>query len=97
MEGEGNVTFNGCPFTGTRAIKVHEAYGTEVASVVVDDCSFTLSEKPGVVIGDLNADTSVTITNSTFATQAGDQGKYIYESDTDVSAFTFAESGNTVK
>ena len=93
----GNVTFNGCTFTGTRAIKVHEAYGTEVASVVVDDCSFTLSEKPGVAIGNLNADTSVTITDSTFETQPGDQNKYIYETDTDVSAFTFAESGNTVK
>lgn len=78
----GNVTFKNCTFAGTRAIKIHEAYGTEVASVVVDNCSFTLSEKPGVVIGTLDAGTSVTIKNSEFiGCQPGDQGKYIYETD----------------
>jgi len=77
----GNATFKNCTFTGTRAIKTHEAYGSDVASVVVDNCSFTLSEKPGVVIGTLNDGTSVTIKNSSFATQAGDQGKFIYETD----------------
>lgn len=92
----GNVRFVRCEFTGTRAIKIHERYGSEVESVSVEDCTFELSEKPGVVIGDLNADSEVTITGSTFDTQAGDQSKYIYESDTDVSTFTFSESGNTV-
>lgn len=92
----GNVRFVRCEFTGTRAIKIHECYDFEVESVTVEDCTFELSEKPGVVIGNLNADTEVTITGSTFDTQAGDQGKYIYESDTDVSTFTFSESGNTV-
>lgn len=92
----GDVTIKNSTFTGTRAVKVHEAYGTEVASVVVDNCTFTLSEKPGVVIGDLNANTAVTIKNSKFATQPGDQGKYIYESDTDVNAFNFTETNNKV-
>ena len=93
----GNATFTDCEFTGTRAIKIHEAYGSEVESVTVTDCTFTLSQKPGVVIGDLNADTTVTITGSTFDTTAGDQGLYIYETDTDVSTFKFSETGNTVK
>ena len=92
----GNVAITNCTFTGTRAIKIHEAYGSEVESVTVSDCSFTLSEKPGVVIGDLNADTTVTITGSDFNTKAGDQGKYIYETDTDVSTFEFSETGNTI-
>ena len=93
----GNVAITNCTFTGTRAIKIHEAYGSEVESVTVTDCTFTLSQKPGVVIGDLNADTTVTITGSTFDTTAGDQGLYIYETDTDVSTFKFSETGNTVK
>jgi hypothetical protein len=92
----GNVRFVRCDFTGTRAIKIHECYGTEVESVMVEDCTFELSEKPGVVIGDVNAETEIAITGSTFDTKAGDQGKYIYETDTDVSTFDFSESGNTV-
>ena len=92
----GNVTIKNSTFTGTRAVKIHEADGTEVTSVVVDNCTFTLSEKPGVVIGDLNANTAVTIKNSQFATQPGDQGKYIYESDTAEDTFNFSESNNKV-
>ena len=92
----GDVTIKNSTFAGTRAIKVHEAYGTEVSSVVVDNCTFTLNEKPGVVIGDVNANTAVTIKNSQFATQPGDQGKYIYESDTAEDTFNFSESNNKV-
>lgn len=92
----GNVVIKDSAFSGTRAVKIHEAYSSEVESVVVDNCTFTLSEKPGVVIGDLNAVTKVTIKNSKFDTQAGDQGKYIYESDTDVSAFNFIEQDNSI-
>ncbi|MBO5365894.1 MAG: hypothetical protein J6A39_04630, partial [Peptococcaceae bacterium] len=91
----GNVTFNNCEFTGTRGIKIHEDYGTDVKSVRVDNCTFELSEKPGVVIGTLNTDTIVRITNSAFATQPGDQGLYIYETDTDVKTFKFTEKNNT--
>lgn len=92
----GTAKFEKCTFSGTRGLKIHEAYGSEVVSVVVDDCTFELSEKPGVVIGDLNAATTVKITDSTFATTAGDQGKYIYESDTEVETFNFSESNNEV-
>ena len=95
---EGNTTFNGCTFTGARGLKVHEAYGSEVASVVVDGCTFgPLTKKPGIALGDLNAQTSVTIKNSTFdGCQAGDQKLYMYETDTDVTTFTFVTENNTV-
>ena len=94
----GSATFTGCTFTGARGLKTHEAYGSEVVSVVVDDCYFgPLSKKPGVAIGTMNAETAITIKNSTFAgTQAGDQGNYIYETDTDVTTFSFTEKDNLV-
>ena len=53
--------------------------------------------KPGIALGDLNAETSVTIKNSTFdGCQAGDQKLYMYETDTDVTTFTFVTENNTV-
>ena len=94
----GNTVLKDCEFTGTRAVKIHEAYGTNVDSVVIEDCYFACSEKPGVVIGDLDATTSVSIENCVFeGCKAGDQGLFIYESDTDVTKFEFAESNNEVK
>lgn len=95
---DGKATFTGCTFTGTRGLKTHEQYGSEVISVVVKDCTFgPLSEKPGVVIGTLNAATTVSITDSKFVDcQPGDQSKYIYESDTDVTTFNFIEKNNTL-
>ena len=94
----GEVSFYDCIFTGTRGIKIHEAYGSEIDSVEVALCAFgPLTEKPGVAIGTLNADTSITIKNSTFTDcQSGEQGKYIYESDTPLQNFNFYESGNTI-
>lgn len=94
----GVATFTGCTFEGYRGLKMHEDYDSEISSVVVDNCEFgPLSEKPGVAIGDVNPDTVVTIINSTFVDcQPGDQGKYIYESDTDVTTFVFTEENNTV-
>ena len=95
---EGNTTFNGCTFTGARGLKVHEAYGSEVVSVVVDGCTFgPLTKKPGIALGDLNADTSVTIKNSLFlGCQPGDQNLYMYETDTDVTTFDFKNENNEV-
>ena len=94
----GIATFVGCTFEGYRGLKMHEAYGSEIATVVVDNCDFgPLSKKPGVAIGTLNGNTSVTIKNSNFVNcQPGDQGKYIYESDTDVATFSFLLENNTV-
>ena len=90
--------FNECLVEGYRGIKMHEAYGSEVEEVVIDNCHFNkLSKKPGVAMGDLNADTKVVIKNSTFTNcQAGDQGLYIYETDTDVTTFDFTEENNTI-
>ena len=94
----GDITFTSCTFNGTSAIKVHEAYGSDVSSVAVDGCTFNALFKPGVVIGNVDAATSVTITNSTFnGCAAGSQGMYIYETDTPVDSFSFVMSGNTVK
>ena len=94
----GATTFEGCTFAGARGLKVHEAYGSEVESVVVDGCTFSqLTKKPGIALGTLNAETSVTIKNSTFdRCQAGDQENYMYETDTDVTTFTFVVENNTV-
>ena len=94
----GSATFTNCSFTGYRGLKTHEAYGSEVSAVIVKDCAFTnITKKPGLALGTLNADTTVSITGSTFINcQAGDQGLYIYETDTDVTTITFTEKNNTV-
>ena len=96
--GHGDVTFEDCSFTGTRGAKIHEAYGSEVDSVIFDDCAFEkLTKKPGLAIGDLNENTEVTIKDCVFdGVKAGDQGKFIYESDTDISEFDFNLESNTV-
>ena len=96
---DGVATFENCTFTGARGLKVHEAYGSEVASVSVNNSKFVeLSKKPGIALGTLNAATSVSITNCQFiGTQAGDQGNYKYETDTDVTTFaSFADESNVV-
>ncbi len=92
----GNATFVNCKFNGVRGLKTHEAYGSEVASILVDNCTFTITSKPGVVIDTLNANTTITIQNSTFTNcAAGNQSKYIYETNTDVSTFNFVLKNNT--
>ncbi len=94
----GEVKFNGCKFSGARGIKVHEQYGTEVEEVVVDNCQFNnLSKKPGMAIGTVNAATKIEIKNSVFNNcQPGDQGLFMYETDTNVTTFDFSQTNNTV-
>ncbi len=92
----GVASFNKCVFEGWRGLKTHEAYGSEVATITVDDCDFTLTKKPGVVIGNVNADTTISIKDSRFNTPAGDQGLHVYESDTDVTTFNFTTENNTL-
>ncbi|MBE7068665.1 MAG: hypothetical protein E7381_05130, partial [Clostridiales bacterium] len=94
----GSASFTNCTFTGYRGLKMHEAYGTEINSVTVKDCTFSnLTKKPGIAIGTLNADTTVSVTDSIFFNcQPGDQGLYIYETDTDVTTFNFTQENNTV-
>ncbi len=94
----GKATFTNCIFEGTRGLKTHETYGSEVDTIVVDNCSFgPLSKKPGMAIGTVNADTTIVIKNSAFANvQAGDQGLFIYETDTDVTTFNFTCENNVL-
>ena len=96
---DGSATFTGCTFTGCRGLKMHEDYGTEISSVVVKNCTFTdITKKPGIAIGDLNANTKVSVTDSTFINcQKGDQSLYIYETDTDATTFDFTEKNNIVE
>ena len=95
---DGLVGFDGCTFKGTRGLKVHEDYGSEVAGVLVENCEFgPMSKKPGIALGTLNADTEIHILDSKFIDcQAGDQGLYIYETDTDVNTFEFTSKNNTI-
>ena len=100
----GNATFTGCTFTGYRAIKVHEQYGTKVGTVIVDGCTFkNVTEKPGVVFGTLASDVVVTIKNSAFincaegSSSKADREPYIFESDTKRDLFHLTLENNTVK
>ncbi|MBE6964525.1 MAG: hypothetical protein E7441_00635 [Ruminococcaceae bacterium] len=95
---DGSAVFDNCTFTGYRGLKTHEDYGSEVSSVVVKNCTFnSITKKPGIALGTLNADTTVSVTGSTFINcQAGDQGLYIYETDTDVTTINFTNENNTV-
>ena len=95
---DGIVGFNECTFKGTRGLKVHEDYGSEVAGVLVENCEFgPMSKKPGIALGTLNADTEISITDSKFIDcQAGDQKLFIYETDTDVESFEFTSKNNTI-
>ena len=93
---DGKVTVSKSTIEGPRGIKVHEAYGSEVASVAIDKCTFILTQKPALAIGDVNADTAISIKNSEISAQPGDQGLYIYETDTDVTTFNFTCENNTL-
>lgn len=94
----GSAIFTNCTFTGKRGIKTHEQYGSEVTSIVIDSCIFSnLTQKPGVAIGSMNKETVITIKNSAFyGCQPGDNKLYIYESDTEISAFTMKLENNVV-
>jgi len=83
--------FYDCSFVGTRGFKTHEQYGNDVKNILIDGCKFVnLTEKPGLALGTLNADTTIKVTNSVFVNcQPGDQDMYAYESDTDVTTFGF--------
>ena len=96
---DGVANFENCTFNGARGLKVHEAYGSEVVSVSVNNSKFVeLSKKPGVALGTLNAATSISFTNNQFiGTQAGEQGNYKYETDTDLTSLKlFVDNNNVV-
>ena len=95
---DGIVGFNECTFKGTRGLKIHEDYGSEVVAVLIENCEFgPIAKKPGIAIGTLNADTEVYVSDSKFTDcQAGDQNLYMYETDTDVNTFEFTSQNNTI-
>lgn len=80
----GNAVFEGCTFTGYRALKMHDYSGFK-GDVVINNCTFdSITTKPGVVVGDVvYGETTLKITNNTFinANVPGDQNNYTYESD----------------
>ena len=95
---DGDASFENCSFTGPRGIKIHEKYGSEVGTVIIDNNTFIdLSEKPGLAIGTVNADTTVKLTNNMFVnTQPGDQSNHKYETDTVTTTFNFVDANNKV-
>lgn len=105
---DGSASFTSCTFEGTRAIKIHEKDTDDVVEVSVDKCLFNkLSEKPGVVIGEITAnpkETTVSVTNSKFIDcYAWDKVGSIegidgcYETDTKTETFNFELKNNTVQ
>lgn len=113
---DGSASFTGCTFDGTRALKIHEKEpekgkekdADDVVSVTVEKCTFNkLSEKPGVVIGDIinNAEeTTISVRNSRFidcyawdkvGSIAGVDG--CFETDTETDKFNFILKNNTVQ
>lgn len=107
--GDGSATFEGCTFKGYRGLKIHEweqgGEFEETKSVRITNCLFdNLSEKPGLAIGTMNAETVVNVRESTFdgcvawdtvGSLTGADG--FYECDTPLSEFTFVSSNNTIK
>lgn len=101
---QGTVSFKECAFAGARALKLHEAYGSKIDNVIIDDCLFEkLTKKPGIVIGTLDG-TKVDILNNKFLQcQPGDAKDdashgvpYILETDTKVENFKLTLKNNLV-
>ena len=99
---DGSAVFENCIFKGTRGAKIHEQYGSDVVKVEFNNCIFdSLTEKPGIAIGELDDSTEVAVNNCYFFDcQEGDAHVYdvpfMFESDFDVSGFGFTETNNTV-
>lgn len=105
---DGFVAFEGCTFTGTRALKIHEFdAGNKISNVFVNNCTFDrLTEKVGVVIGNLTFEpknTVIEVKDSKFneclawdniGSLEGVDG--FWESDTPIDEFDFRLSDNTV-
>lgn len=113
---DGSASFTGCTFEGTRALKIHEKEAEkgkekeadDVVVVSVEKCTFNrLSEKPGVVIGDIinnPSQTTISVRNSKFidcyawdkvGSIAGVDG--CFETDTETGTFNFILKSNTVQ
>ncbi len=77
----GTVSFDRCSFPSNRGLKIHDDNGAN-GTIRVTNCTFNNAGKPGVALGTVAAAASISITDSTFTDcAAGDQGNYIYETD----------------
>lgn len=85
----GKVTVDNCTFKGYRGVKAHQYEGASV-DVTIQNSTFNASKKPGFNAGDLKSDSKVTISGNTFISRA------IYESDTDITSYTFKEENNKI-
>lgn len=105
---DGSASFTSCTFEGARGLKIHEKGTDDVVKVAVETCTFNrLSEKPGVVIGEIVTnpkETTVSIKNSRFIDcYAWDKVGSIegvdgcYETDTKTNTFKFELKNNTVQ
>lgn len=104
--GNGSAIFENCTFTGCRGLKIHEftEEKQDVRSVYVNGCLFSeLTEKVGIAIGEVDADTEIYIADSSFNDcQAWDsEGSLVgihgfYESDTLLDNFEFIEENNEI-
>lgn len=103
---DGSVRFDGCTFTGYRAIKAYEQteYNLDVESIVVENCLFdSISVKPGVALDLLEEEnTTVIIRGCTFTdchgwTMDSFEGvDGVYESDVDTTKITFIAENNII-
>ena len=101
---DGSASFNGCTFTGMRALKIHEKDGEDVVNVTIENCEFVeIIEKPGIAIGTVDADTEVAVKYCEFLWCAEwdhngslEGVQSVYESDTATESFLFTLTGNTV-
>lgn len=60
---DGSAKFDGCTFTGYRALKVHEISGMDVVNVTVENCFFEhLSTKPAIAMDIAQEMSTTTIT-----------------------------------
>ncbi len=104
---DGDITMKDCTFTGYRGLKIHEYNGTDIKTLVVDECKFQgLLTKVGIAIGTINVDpmqTEIIVKNSTFedcqdwdsvGSLEGIDG--FYEADTYTSEFTFLSQNNKI-
>ena len=95
---DGSAKFDGCQFTGYRALKVHEINGMDVVNVTVENCFFDrLSKKPAIAIDIAQEMSTTTITFANcdiydcgpWAPDAAEGEDGFYESDQATTSFNF--------
>lgn len=89
-----------CKFYGKRYIKVHNQYDIDIEDITIENSEFNLFEsaKPCLAMGTIDSDTKITMKNNNIYyyenSSKGDLDNYVYESDTDITTFTFINENN---